>query len=128
MMPEGVRYTESHEWACREQDTSIVTIGLSHYAVEQLGDIVFLELPVIGTKVKKGDIFSTVESVKAASDLYSPVGGEIVQVNQELPEKLDLFKSDPYGSSWIIKVKPAQEQEFETLMDVKQYEQYLKGL
>jgi len=128
MIPKEVRYLQTHEWARREPDTGIVTVGISHFAVEQLGDIVFLELPDVGAKVSKGDVFGTIESVKAASDLCAPVSGEIVEVNQQLPEKLDLFKSDPYGSSWMVKVKPTEEQEFESLMDAKQYEEYLKEL
>lgn len=128
MISKDVRYLQTHEWARQEADTGIVTVGISEFALEQLGDIVFLELPEAGTKISKGDMFGVIESVKAASDLYAPVSGEITEVNQQLTEKLELFKSDPYGGSWIVKIKPTEKQEFESLMDAKQYEEYLKEL
>lgn len=128
MIPTEARCLESHEWVILGPDTGAATIGLSDFAVEQLGDIVFLELPAEGDKVQKGQSFGTIESVKAASDLYSPLSGEVLQVNQQLPDNLELFKTDPYGQAWMIKVKPADEKEFETLMDARQYQQYLKEL
>lgn len=135
MIPTEARCLESHEWVILGPDTGAplgvprtATIGLSDFAVEQLGDIVFLELPAEGDKVRKGQSFGTIESVKAASDLYSPLTGVVLGVNQQLPDNLELFKTDPYGQAWMIKVKPADEKEFETLMDARQYQQYLKEL
>ena len=128
MIPKEFRCLDSHEWANLEADRGVVTVGLSDYAVGQLGDIVFLELPSVGDNVKKGEPFGVVESVKAASDLYSPISGEVVQVNETLSESLDIFKNAPYGKSWLIKVRVPDDQEFEALMDAAAYEQYLKGL
>ncbi len=128
MIPMEAGCTESHEWAILEPDTGIAAIGLSEFAVEQLGDIVFLELPAIGDKLQKGQSFGTIESVKAASDLNAPLSGEVVRVNEQLPENLELFKTDPYGQAWMIKLSPTDQKEFESLMDARQYQQYLKEL
>ncbi len=128
MIPGEARYLESHEWVILGPDTGAATIGLSEFAVEQLGDIVFLELPAEGDEVQKGRAFGTIESVKAASDLYSPLSGQVIGVNQQLLDEPELFKSDPYGAAWMLKVKPADEKEFETLLDARQYQQYLKEL
>jgi glycine cleavage system H protein len=126
MIPKELRYLESHEWAGLDKDTGIVTVGLSEYAIEQLGDIVFLELPEIGDNVTKGAEFCTIESVKAASDLYVPVSGEIVEVNEELTENLDLFKTGAYEHAWIARIKADDIAEFETLISAEDYEKLLK--
>ena len=128
MDPKELRYLESHEWAGVESGSGLVVVGLAGFAIEQLGDIVFLALPQVGDSAAKEDSFGTIESVKAASDLYSPVTGEIVEVNEELPENLELFKSDPYEECWLIKIKPDDLQELKSLMDAEAYEKYLKGL
>jgi glycine cleavage system H protein len=127
MIPEKLRYLQTHEWAKKNVSSGIVTVGITDFAVEHLGDIVFLELPQSGTEVAKGACFGTIDSVKAASDLYAPVGGVIVEVNEQLCEKLELFKSDPYGQAWMIKIKPADPEEFDALMDADTYQQHLKG-
>lgn len=127
MVPKELRYLQTHEWTKREEDSGIITVGLTDYAIEQLGDIVFLELPAVGDKVTKESAFCTIESVKAASDLYAPVSGEIVQVNKSLTENLELFKSDPYGQAWIVKIKAGDAAEFESLMNAEGYEKQLKG-
>ena len=127
MIPKELRYLQTHEWARREEDSSIITVGLSDYAIEQLGDIVFLELPAVGDKVTKGSEFCTIESVKAASDLYAPVSGEIAEINEAVTENLELFKSDPYGQAWIVKIKADHIAELETLMTAEDYEKQLKG-
>ena len=114
MVPKELRCLETHEWARLEKDSGIITVGLSDYAVEQLGDIVFLELPGVGSKVVKGSEFCTIESVKAASDLYAPVSGEIAEVNESATENLELFKDDPYGQAWIVKIKAYDLAELET--------------
>ncbi len=127
MVPKELRYLESHEWAGREEGSSIITVGLSDYAIEQLGDIVFLELPAVGDKVVKESEFCTIESVKTASDLYAPVSGEIAEVNEHLTENLELFKDEPYGQAWIAKIKADNIADFESLMTAEDYEKQLKG-
>ena len=127
MIPKELRYTKTHEWAKREEDSDIITVGLTDYAVEQLGDIVFLELPVVGERVTKESEFCTIESVKAASDLYSPVSGAILEINEDLPENPELFKSDPYGEAWVVKIKAENIAEFDGLMSCEDYEKQLKG-
>ncbi len=127
MVPKELRYLQTHEWAKRGKDSGIITVGLTDYAIEQLGDIVFLELPGVGEKVTKESEFCTIESVKAASDLYAPVSGEIVEVNESLTENLELFKADPYGQAWIVKIKAEDIAEFESLMNAEDYEKQLKG-
>ena len=128
MVPKGFKYLETHEWASLEKDSGIVTVGLSDYAIEHLGDIVFLELPTNGSEVKKGQPFGVIESVKAASDLYAPASGKVVAINDELTENLEFLKSDTYSRGWIIKIKANDEQELETLMGQTDYAEYLKGL
>ncbi len=127
MFPKELRYLESHEWAGRQEGSDIITVGLSDYAIEQLGDIVFLELPAIGGKVVKEAEFCTIESVKTVSDLYAPVSGEIVEVNESLTENLELFKDEPYGQAWIARIKAENIAEFESLMTAEDYEKQLKG-
>ena len=127
MFPKELKYLETHEWARQQEDSGIITVGLSDYAIEQLGDIVFLELPGVGSKVVKGSEFCTIESVKAASDLYAPVSGEIAEVNESATENLELFKDDPYGQAWIVKIKADDTAEFESLMSAEDYEKRLKG-
>ncbi|HYS02324.1 MAG TPA: glycine cleavage system protein GcvH [Candidatus Eisenbacteria bacterium] len=98
----GLRFSESHEWVRQEGDTA--TIGITEYAQSQLGDVIYLEFPAIGQKLKVGDRFGVVESVKAASDLYSPVAGEVAAVNDALKEHPELLNDDPYGKGWILKL------------------------
>jgi glycine cleavage system H protein len=117
--PEDIRYAEDHEWARVEGD--IVRIGITDYAQDQLGDIVFVDLPEKGTAFKKGDEFGTVESVKAVSELYMPIGGEIVNVNPELEETPEQVNSDPYAGGWMIDVKPDDPAGAEALMDRAAY-------
>jgi glycine cleavage system H protein len=126
MIPKELRFLETHEWAKLDEEAGIVTVGLSEYAIEQLGDIVFLELPEIGDNVSKGAEFCTIESVKAASDLYAAVSGEIAEVNDELPDNPELFKTSAYENAWIAKIKVGDIAEFETLMNAEDYENLLK--
>jgi len=126
MIPDELRYTESHEWARLDEDSKHVTVGISDFAVEQLGDIVFLELPNIGDQVKKGQPFGTIESVKAASDLYSPVTGKIAEVNQDLTDNLEWLKTDAYRQSWIIKIEIENPAEFQSLKSAAEYNEYVK--
>jgi glycine cleavage system H protein len=126
MIPNELRFLETHEWAKLDKDAGIVTVGLSEYAIEQLGDIVFLELPEIGDNVSKGAEFCTIESVKAASDLYAAVSGEIAEVNDDLTDNPELFKTSAYENAWIAKIKVGDIAEFETLMNAEDYENLLK--
>jgi glycine cleavage system H protein len=123
--PEDVRYTDDHEWA--KLDGDIATIGISDYAQDQLGDIVFVELPETGSSFDKGEEFGTVESVKAVSELYMPLGGEVVEINPDLEDAPEQVNSDPYGGGWMLKVKMADPAEFDALMDKDAYLESLKG-
>ncbi len=107
MNPEQLLYAETHEWVHVEQRGTdrIATVGITDHAVEQLTDLVFMELPKVGARVKAGGPFGEVESVKATSNLYSPVGGEVIEINAGLPDQLDLLSTDPFGAAWIIRVK-----------------------
>ena len=123
---DNVRYAEDHEWAKAEKDK--MTIGISDYAQDQLGDIVFVELPQIGATFGKGEQFGTVESVKAVAELYMPVGGEVLSVNTSLEESPELLNKAPYSEGWIIQVKPSDPSELSALMTKETYLQMLKGL
>jgi len=125
MANEDMKFIESHEWARQEDD--LVVIGLSDFAVEQLGDIVFLELPSIGDNVNKDSVFGAIESVKAASDMYAPISGEIAEVNEALADELELFKTDPHGKAWMIKIKPSDPAQLDELMDAADYAEHVKG-
>lgn len=115
------RYAKSHEWA-RLEDDGTVTVGISAYAVEALTDLVFMQLPDVGSVVTAGEAFGEIESVKAVSDLYAPVSGEVVAVNAELPGKLETLGDDPYGNGWIIKVQPADPGQLDGLLDQAAYD------
>ena len=118
-IPAGLRYAESHEWARLEADGT-VTVGISDHAQEALGDVVFVELAEIGKAFAAGDAAGVVESVKAASDIYSPVAGEVIAVNEELSGSPELLNSDPYGA-WIFKLKPSNSADLEKLLDAAGY-------
>jgi len=117
----NVKYAKTDEWARVEGD--IVVVGISDYAQDALSDIVYVELPEVGTEVKAGDVVSTVESVKAAADIISPVSGEIIEVNEALDESPELINEDPYGA-WIFKVKASDLSELDALMSAEEYEAY----
>lgn len=125
-LPDDVRYAEDHEWIRSEGDK--VRIGISDYAQDQLGDIVFVELPQSGDTFEKGEEFGTVESVKAVSELYMPIGGEILSVNTALEESPDLVNQSPYNDGWMIEVKPSDSAELEALITLDAYLEMLKGL
>lgn len=126
ILPDDIRYAEDHEWARQQGD--VCRIGIDDYAQDQLGDIVFVELPQVGDTLTKGDEFGTVESVKAVSELYLPIGGEITAVNAELEEAPELVNTSPYEKGWMIEVKPSDPADFEALMTKEAYFQLLKGL
>ncbi|QEX15516.1 glycine cleavage system H protein [Hypericibacter terrae] len=121
-----LRYTEEHEWIRVEGDTA--TIGISAYAQEQLGDVVFVDLPQPGKKVEKGKEVAVVESVKAASEVYAPVSGEVVAVNSDLATEPARVNSDPMGNGWFVKLKLSNKAELDGLMDQAAYDAYVKGL
>ncbi len=121
-VPEELQYTKSHEWVRTEDDTA--TIGITDHAQEELGDIVYIELPEQGATFEAGDSFGTVESVKAVSDLYSPVGGEVVEVNEGLGDSPEKINEDPYGEGWILKVRVSDEGA--GLLSASEYEQFLE--
>jgi len=119
-VPADLRYTKEHEWAKLEGDKA--RIGITAFAQEQLGDVVFVELPKVGTKVSAMKTFGVVESVKAVSDLYAPLSGDVVEINAELPKKPEVVNADPYGQGWMIVVKLANAKEWDSLMSAADYE------
>lgn len=120
----GLRYTDDHEWVTGSGDT--LKIGVSDYAQDQMGDIVYVELPEVGSSFEKGEEFGTLESVKAVSELYMPISGEIVAVNEDLADAPELINQDPY-TNWIIEIKPSDQSELEDLLTVDAYRELLKG-
>jgi glycine cleavage system H protein len=125
-LPENVRFTEDHEWA-RKEDGAI-RVGIDDYAQDQLGDVVFVELPQVGDTFAKGDAFGSVESVKAVSELFMPLGGEISAINKNLEESPELVNTSPYEEGWMIDVKPDDPGELDALMASDAYLEMLKGL
>lgn len=125
-MAADMKFAKTHEWIRPETDGT-ATVGISSYAVEALTDLVFMQLPAVGTRVKAGESFGEIESVKAVSDLYAPVSGEIVAVNTTLPGQLDLLGTDPYGAGWIMKIRPDDPAEMSGLLDQTAYEAVVKG-
>ncbi len=118
-------FTKSHEWVAVDGD--VATIGISDYAQNELGDIVFIELPDAGKKVSAGDVVTSIESVKSVSELYSPVSGEVIEVNEELDAEPDRINEDPMGDGWILRVRMTDESELGGLMDSDQYQEHTKG-
>ena len=120
--PAEAKYTKSHEWVKMEGDLGIV--GLTDYAVEHLSDLVYIELPAVGTQATQSEAFGEIESVKAVVDLNSPVSGEIVEINESLPDQLELLSDDTYGAGWMVKVKISDEGELGNLMDLDAYNKF----
>ena len=123
--PSDYRYTNEHEWVRVEGD--IATVGITDYAQHELGDVVYVELPKMGTKLNAGQSFGTVESVKAVSDIYAPVSGEVAEVNSALAETPETINKDPHGKAWLIKLKLANSSELAKLMNATAYEAFLAG-
>ena len=123
-LPDDLRYTDEHEWARITGDTA--RIGVSDYAQDQLGDIVFVELPAVGDTIAKGEVFGTLESVKAVSELYLPLSGEVVAVNTALTDAPELINQDPYAA-WIIEVRPTDAGEYDQLLSAAAYLDLLRG-
>ena len=123
MYPSDYRYTKDHEWI--KADGSSATIGITDYAQKELGDVVFVELPKIGAKLKSGSSFGTVESVKAVSDIYTPVSGEVVEINSDLVDSPEKINSDPHGAAWLVKIRLDDPKETASLMDSVAYQAYI---
>jgi glycine cleavage system H protein len=121
--PPGLRYSKEHEWVAAEE--AVATVGITDHAQEQLGEIVYIELPSVGEKVSKDDPFGVVESVKAVSDIYAPVSGTVLEVNEDLAESPEVVNEDPYGDGWLIKVRVSDPADLDDLMDNDEYEQMI---
>jgi glycine cleavage system H protein len=122
--PDDLRYTREHEWA-RKKGKNVV-VGITEFAQDQLGDVVYLELPEVGDEVKKGDSFGVVESTKAVSELFSPVTGKVVEVNDPLKDSPETVNEDPYEEGWMVVIAPADASELDALMDTKAYQAFLE--
>lgn len=122
--PEELKYTEDHEWLLLEGD--LVSIGISDFAQDQLGDVVFVELPEVGDKVEVGKAFGVVESVKAVSDIYAPLAGEVVEVNGDLPDSPESINTSPYEDGWMIKIKPDDLAALDGLMTASAYQAFIE--
>ena len=125
MIPDDLKYSKEHEWVKVNGD--IATVGITDYAQGELGDIVFVELPVVGTKVEYMKPFGTIEAVKAISDLYSPLTGEVTEANNQLESDASIINSDPYGEGWIIKIKMSDSGELNGLLSAAEYESEIGG-
>jgi glycine cleavage system H protein len=125
-MSADLKFAKTHEWV-RTDQAGMAIVGISAYAVEALTDLVFMQLPVVGKKVKAGESIGEIESVKAVSDLYAPVSGEIVEVNTTLPGQLEMLGKDPYGGGWIVKIRPDNPAELGGLLDAAAYDALVKS-
>ena len=124
-VPQDLQYTKEHEYVRRTAETDVVVVGITDYAQGELGDVVFVELPKVGASFGSMDVFGTIEAVKAVSELYAPVSGEVVEVNGELDGNPALVNSDPYGEGWMIKVRVSDPSELDGLMSADQYGQHI---
>ncbi|MFO8085073.1 MAG: glycine cleavage system protein GcvH [Desulfobacterales bacterium] len=125
-IPENLRFAKDHEWARQEND--LIRVGISDYAQSQMGDVVYVELPQVGENFSRDEPFGSIESVKAVSELYMPLGGEVVEINSALEKSPELVNQSPYEQGWLIMVKPADDLEMDSLMNKDAYLDMLKGL
>lgn len=125
MYPEDLRYATDHEWARKEDGK--VRVGITNYAQDELGDVVFVDLPQVGDQVQAGDAFAVVESVKAVSDIFAPVSGTVVEVNEALNDSPDLINTSPYGDGWIAVIEMENPAELDELMDAEAYRKQVEG-
>ncbi len=123
-IPENLKYTTDHEW-CRLEDDGSITIGITDHAQEALGELVYVELPEVGVEFAAGDACAVVESVKAASDVYAPIGGEVAEVNEQLEAEPELVNSSPYDEGWLLRLMPSDPAALDELLDAENYEQLL---
>ena len=119
--PDDLKYTREHEWLLVEG--KVATVGITDFAQEQLGDVVFVELPSVGDKVTKDEAMGVIESVKAVSDVYAPVSGVVVEVNDDLPDSTEMITEDPYGDGWMVKIEMSDPTDVEDLLSAAEYEQ-----
>ena len=122
MTPEDNKYAKSHEYV--HMEAGVGTIGITDYAQKELGDVVFVELPQVGTQLEAGDELGSIESVKAVSELFAPVSGEVIEINETLAEKPELINTDPYGDGWMIRIRISDATELDDLMNAEEYEEY----
>lgn len=122
--PDELKYTEEHEWLLIEDE--LVTVGITDFAQDSLGDIVFVELPEVGTMLVAGKPFGVVESVKAVSDIYAPISGEVIEVNEELPDSPETLNTSPYEDGWMIKIKPSELSQLDDLLDADDYADFVE--
>ena len=122
-VPDDLRYLESHEWTTTDGET--VTIGVTDFAQDELGDVVFVELPAVGDEITAEDAFGVVESIKAVSDLYAPISGEVTAVNEELFDQPELVNDDPFGDGWMLEVAPSDENELDDLLSAAEYREQI---
>jgi glycine cleavage system H protein len=122
-IPANLRYSRDHEWALIEGE--IVTVGITEYAVHELGDVVFIELPEVGDTVDQEAVFGNIESVKAVSELFAPISGEVIEVNGDLIDAPETANEDPYGDAWMVKIEASDPSEFDALLTADQYKAYL---
>jgi glycine cleavage system H protein len=125
MIPEDLKYSKDHEWV--RVANGVATIGITEFAQKQLGDIVYVETPKLGEVLSQNDSFGTIESVKAVSELYSPLSGELVVINQEVVDSPELVNEDPYGDGWIIQVRPSNLSELENLLSAQEYDKMISS-
>lgn len=125
MYPKDLRYSEEHEWVRAEGDD--VVIGITHFAQDQLGEVVYVDLPSAGDTIAAGDTFGEIESVKSVSELYSPIDGRVVAVNDALTDTPEMVNSDPYGEGWMLKVRPSESAQVDALMSAEDYETLVSG-
>ncbi len=123
--PRDYRYTKEHEWASLDGETA--TMGITNYAATQLGDMVYVDMPSVGSAISRGDSIGALESVKAAADFYSPLSGEVVERNERLLDEPGLLNSDPYGEGWFVKVRTSDPSEYEALMSADEYDEFEKS-
>ena len=121
--PENLKYTKEHEWVRVEGD--VVYIGITDYAQDQLGDIVFIDIPTLDEELEAGEIFGTIEVVKTVSDLFIPISGTVIEVNETLEDQPELVNEDPYGEGWIIKVEPSNQEDFDSLLSAAEYKEII---
>lgn len=126
MFPEDLYYTKDHEWVRVEGDRA--TVGITDYAQRELGDIVYVELPEVGRKVKAGEVLCSIDSVKASSEVYAPLSGEVIEANEKLNDNPETVNNDPYGEGWIAVIKVEDPEELKNLMSAKEYEEMIKGM
>jgi len=124
-LPEDLKYTREHEWIAL--DGNVATVGITDHAQEQLGDVVYVELPGVGDHVEKSEPFGVVESTKAVSDIYAPVSGEVSEVNDDLPDNPELVNEDPYGDGWLVKIKVGDMTDLDDLLTAAEYRAFIEA-